>query len=119
MKKLFIILVLAFCTVFAGCITSYHIHTFSNDVETLPLEETVSPHNQNITKLEPAGLFKGGTYEEAMRKAKEAGYTRVLSVEYGTRHVLGLFSFRWVEIRCVKGGGGEEVAPASGRPTDP
>ena len=112
MKKLFAVLVLVSCTVFAGCVTSYHIHTFSNEVETLPVVAVVTTNSEGkkVTVYKPTGLFKGSGYEEVMQKAEKAGYTKVLSVEYGTQQFLWLFSVKWVEIRCVKEGGGEPEA---------
>ena len=112
MKKLSIILILSIFL--SGCVTSYHIQVFSDDVQSLPYKiittttqkpaESHQPQPTETTKetIIVEGLFKGKSYEEAMRAASKEGFTKVLSVEYGTRHVLWTFSFKWVEIRCVK-----------------
>jgi len=96
---------LLFLLGFTSCVTSYNIHTFSDNVETLQYTTTEKINNETgnvttVTKYE--GLFKAKDYETAMQMAKEAGFTRVLSIEYGTSHILGFIGSKWVVIRCTK-----------------
>ncbi|MCL2879855.1 MAG: hypothetical protein FWF29_06395 [Treponema sp.] len=89
-----------------ACITSYNIQAFSNDIQALPTTTietgTFNADGTPVTKIEYEGIFKGSSYEAVMQMAYKAGYTKVLTVEYGTRHVLWMFGLKWVEIRCTK-----------------
>jgi hypothetical protein len=114
MKPIFFSIALIGLSLFTGCISTYHVQTFSQDVETLPATlETKIVEGQKVTKRVTQGMFTARSYEEAMVLAKEAGYTRVLSIEYGTTKFWGLIWFigtKWVTIRCAKD---EEVSQNS------
>jgi hypothetical protein len=102
--RIFNFLVLVVVLTFTGCITNYHIQVFSNDVETLPSKTQVKvlQDGQEFVKTEREGMFYAHGYEEAMVMAKEAGFTKVLSIEYGTNLIFGLIGEKWVRIRCSK-----------------
>jgi outer membrane murein-binding lipoprotein Lpp len=93
----------------AGCVSSYHIQTFSNEVQTLP-SKTIEKTDDKGKKTEVTvyeGLFKGADYESALQKAQKAGFTEILSIEYGTYSFLFLFGSKWVALRCTKEAGAE------------
>ena len=99
-----LMLVFAMVLCFSGCVTNYNVHTFSNDVETLS-SKTIRTRNSDGTvseKIILEGQFTGTDYETVMRMAKDAGFTKVLSVEYGTNLFLGFIGTKWVTIRCSK-----------------
>jgi outer membrane murein-binding lipoprotein Lpp len=98
----FLALVIAFTV--TGCITNYHIQLFSNDVETLPVKTQVKrlQDGREVVRTEYEGMFYANDYEKAMTMAKEAGFTKVLSVEYGTTLVFGFIGEKWVRVRCSK-----------------
>jgi hypothetical protein len=104
MRKLIPLIAVSFCL--AGCVTGYQIQVFSDEIEALPYTyETKMVGDQTVTKRVSEGLFTAHDYESALVKAKEAGYTRVLSVEYYTTHYFALIWFvgvKWVTIRCTK-----------------
>ena len=93
------------CTTLVGCATSYHVHVFSENVQSMNYAEVpkINPQGRVIGHREvPEGIFEASTLEKAMLAANEAGYTRILSVESGTDYLLWIFGTRWVRIRCVK-----------------
>jgi hypothetical protein len=106
---------------FSGCVHNYHIQAFSNDIETLSSQtilkivedrkvEAIQQDAFTVPKVgykqvaveEIQGMFTASNYESAMAQAKNAGYTKVLSIEYGTNQYLGIIGTKWVTIRCVK-----------------
>ena len=104
MNKKSIILFLSFCILLNSCAISYNIQVFDDKVHaTKTIERQITDENgkTKITRV-PEGEFKASTYDEAMRAAYNEGYTKVLSVEYGINHILGIFYIRWVKIRCTK-----------------
>jgi len=103
-RSLWIICLLAIIACFTGCITSYNITTFSNDVEALPYTEItrVNDMGQTVTKKVVEGQFSGKNIEVVMQKAYEEGFTKILSIEYGTKHFLWIISYRWITIRSTK-----------------
>ena len=103
MKNIIILMII--CTTLLGCATSYHVNVLSVDVQTMnySLVPNINPQGLVIGHREvPEGIFKAGNIEKAMRKANEAGYTKIISVESGTNLFLGIVGTRWVRIRCVK-----------------
>jgi hypothetical protein len=89
-----------------GCVSSYHIQAFSNEVQTLPVTEVIeTEYNRQgsgqTTRTVVEGMFKADNFESACKKAEEAGFTEILSIESGTYWVLGI-GIKWVIIRCVK-----------------
>jgi hypothetical protein len=113
MKKLIILITVSFC--FTGCVSNYHIQVFSDDVQALPYkyEPKVVASGQTVLQRVSDGLFTAHDYESAMVMAKEAGYTKVLSVEYYTTSYFSLIWFigeKWVTIRCSKEPGPEPEA---------
>ena len=88
-----LVMVLAFGMAVVGCASSYHIQAFSNDINPLI-------YNSQFGIYE--GMFEGSSYEGVLKEAKAAGYTKILSIEYGTKRFLGIFGKQWVIIRCVK-----------------
>jgi len=87
---------------FASCVTNYHVQTFSNNVAT-PTSVTIQrtdPSTEEPFEVTYEGIFKAKDLETAMQMAKEAGYTKLLSIEYGTNLVLGFIGTQWVIIRC-------------------
>jgi hypothetical protein len=101
---LFLVIIPIFMVCVTGCITSYNLQTFSNDVETLPatITERVNQDGTVSLRIAVEGQFTGKDYETVMRMANQEGYDKVLSIEYGTRHLFGFLGFKWVTIRCVK-----------------
>jgi len=101
-----VVLVLAIVVVFTGCVTSYQIQTFSTDVKALPDQTVTAAANKlrtgSGTTTTISGLFEASNFEEAMRMAKEAGFTKLLSIEYGTSRYLGFIGTKWVIVRCAK-----------------
>jgi hypothetical protein len=47
-------------------------------------------------------MFTASTFEDALVMANDAGYSKLLSIEYGRNMYLGLISTKWVTIRCSK-----------------
>jgi len=93
---------------------SYYIQTFSNDVEALPFTEIgrINPDGSpGKSKILSEGVFKAVDYNTAVNMAAEAGYTKILSIENGVRHILWAFGYRYVVIRCVKETETESVNP--------
>jgi hypothetical protein len=90
--------------VLVGCVTSYHVQSFSEDIVTLPNREetTILSSGQVQTKIYYDGLFEASTLEAALVKAHKDGYTKLLSIEYGTKLFFGTFGIKWVTIRCSK-----------------
>ena len=107
----------------SGCVTSYNIQVFSDDVKALPYTTIDSGFtNQDgspVYKTAVEGIFEARDYETAMRNAQKAGFTKVLSVEYGTRHVLWSFFFSWVTVRCEREGAAVEPAKQVISPKEP
>ncbi|MCL2805277.1 MAG: hypothetical protein FWD26_05000 [Treponema sp.] len=103
-KAISIIFITAILFASTGCTTSYHIQTFSNDVETLTSRtvDSINAEGKVTQKIVYEGKFRASDYETAMQMAKEAGFTKVLSIEYGTSLYLGFIGLKWVEIRCVR-----------------
>ena len=92
---------------FSSCASSYHIQMFSDDVIALPFQtiEKVNPEGRVTQVVTYEGLFRAKDLETAMHMAEQAGFTKILSVEYGVDWyfiVIGIISPRWVQIRCIK-----------------
>ena len=89
---------------FVGCVTNYHVQTFSNDVEvtkTGMVNKKVAEIYGDHLKEEELGVFEASDFSTVMMMAKEAGYSKVISIEYGTKTYLGFIGIKWVRIRCI------------------
>jgi len=99
------LVIIAACAtfMFSGCAYNYHIQTFSNNVESLSrIEKKIGENGEEVAGIRYEGVFTASDYESAIAQAKNAGYTKVLSIEYGTnRYILGIGT-KWVTIRCAK-----------------
>ena len=92
---------------FSSCASSYHIQMFSDDVRALPFQtiEKVNSEGKVTQVTTYEGLFRAKDLETAMHMAEQAGFTKILSVEYGVNWyfiVVGIINPRWVQIRCIK-----------------
>jgi hypothetical protein len=107
-----LVMVLVFMMLLVGCVSNYHIQTFTDIVEVVPnvsvenIRQEYDSRGELTGKVyyssEKAGIFEASDYDTVMEKAKDAGFTKVLSVEYGTNLYLGFIGTKWVKIRCIK-----------------
>ena len=96
------VIIIVFCI--TGCVSNYHVQKFSSDIESLPvktIEEKLSRGRTSTTTI-IEGTFKANNLEAALKKAEDAGYNKLLSIEYGTNVYFGVFGSKWVIIRCLK-----------------
>ena len=112
MKKvsqiLLVVVLFLSLVLFASCVSTYHVQVFSDNVTALPSTVTqvaTTGDGKPIEEKKYEGMFKAEDLETAMEMAKEAGYTKLLSIEYGTNSYFGLIwaiGTKWVIIRCSK-----------------
>jgi len=95
------LIILIFVLSFNSCTTNYYVHVFSDNIETL-VEKRTKNETTERTEITYEGTFSGDSYEKVMQAAKKAGYTKVLSIEYGTKLFLGFIGTKFVTIRCAK-----------------
>jgi hypothetical protein len=98
-----LVMALALSFVLVGCVTSYGVQAFSQDIETLPLrtEETILDTGEVKIITSYDGMFTATNLEEALAMANNAGFSKLLSIEYGMKTYY-LYSEKWVTIRCAK-----------------
>lgn len=89
----------------SGCVSSYHIQAFYNEVEVLqstPVSQAPDGRGKPAHKPACEGMFEANSLEAAMAMAYEAGYETILSIECGTKTFLGIIGTKWVILRCAK-----------------
>jgi len=87
MKNLFLIGVILITIIFNSCaISSYAVQVFTDDnivlADTYFTRQYVQQDKKLVEELvETTAIFRGKDLEDAMRQAREAGFTKILSIE--------------------------------------
>jgi hypothetical protein len=112
---------MVFGLILVGCGTiTYHVQTFSDNIEAWPTsrqdnviimatsQKTVyydgnQKKIKNVKNLSiESATIMAHTYDNAMIAAKNAGLTKVISVEYMSETILYLLYLPSVRVRCTK-----------------